>query len=62
MTHQIHVRLKTNYGQQSIYPNCDNAKVFAKLLEQQTLTPLNIKHIKSLGYEVVVDNMNPVTL
>lgn len=62
MTHEIHITLKNNYGKQTIYPNCESSKTFAKLLEQQTLTPLNIRHIKQLGYVVHVDNLMPTTL
>jgi hypothetical protein len=58
----IHVKLKTNYGSQTIYPNCDKAKIFCKLLNQTTLTPLNIRVIKELGYEVVVTPSEPRTL
>ena len=56
---QIVVRLKTNYGSQVIYPSCDRAKTFAKLLNQETLTPHNIRVIKELGYEVVVKPSEP---
>lgn len=56
---QIVVRLKTNYGSQVIYPSCDKAKTFAKLLNQETLTPHNIRVIKELGYEVVVQPSEP---
>jgi len=59
---QIVVRLKTNYGSQVIYPTCDKAKLFAKLLNQETLTPLNIRVIKELGYEVVVKPSEPSRL
>lgn len=51
----IHVLVKTNYGNQTIYPNCESSKTFCKLLEQKTLTPLDIKHIRELGYQVVID-------
>ena len=59
---QIVVRLKTNYGSQVIYPSCDRAKGFAKLLNQETLTPLNIRVIKELGYEVIVKPSEPSRL
>jgi len=49
----IHVKLKTNYGSQTIYPNCDKAKIFCKLLNQTTLTPLNIRVITQ-----ALDNMD----
>lgn len=51
----IHVKLKTNYGQQTIYPNCESSKTFCKMLNQKTLTPLDIKHIRELGYKLVID-------
>lgn len=56
---QIVVRLKTNYGSRVIYPSCDKAKTFARLLNQETLTPQNIRVIKELGYEVVVKPSEP---
>ena len=59
---QIVVKLKTNYGSQVIYPACDRAKGFAKLLNQETLTPHNIRVIKELGYEVVVKPSEPSRL
>ena len=55
MKPNIKVRVKTNYGQQMIYPQCTGAKVFAKMLDQKTLTPLNIKYIRELGYQIVID-------
>jgi len=58
----IHVKLKTNYGNQTIYPNCESSKTFCKLINQATLTPLNIKYIKELGYTIVVDNLDPKVL
>ena len=51
----IHVRVKTVYGNQTIYPNCESSKTFCKMLEQKTLTPLNIKHIRELGYTLIID-------
>jgi hypothetical protein len=51
----IHVLLKTNYGNQTIYPNCESSRTFCKLLDQKTLTPLDVKYIRELGYKVVVD-------
>lgn len=51
----IHVVVKTNYGNQTIYPNCESSKTFCKMLDQKTLTPLNIKYIRELGYQIVID-------
>lgn len=52
---QISVRLKSNYGNQAIYPVCDKAKTFAKMLGQSTLTKFDIEYIKQLGYIVTVE-------
>lgn len=51
----IHVLVKTNYGNQTIYPNCESSKTFCRMLDQKTLTPLNIKYIRELGYKIVID-------
>jgi hypothetical protein len=51
----IHVQVKTNYGNQTIYPNCESSKTFCRMLDQKTLTPLNIKYIRELGYKIVID-------
>lgn len=51
----IHVVVKTNYGNQTIYPNCESSKTFCRMLDQKTLTPLNIKYIRELGYQIVID-------
>lgn len=57
----IQVRIKTVYGAEKIYPVCDKACVFAKLVGQKTLTRENIKLIKELGYEILVV-ADPVSL
>lgn len=54
MTQQIHIKVKTNYGQQAIYPDCESSKTLCMMLDQKTLTPLNIKYIRQLGYEIVI--------
>lgn len=51
----IHVKVKTNYGNQTIYPNCESSKTFCQMLDQKTLTPLNIKYIRELGYQLIID-------
>lgn len=56
---QIVVRLKHNYGQQTIYPVCAKATTFAVMLGQRTLTPNDIEHIRSLGYTIAVDPDQP---
>ena len=51
---QITIEIKTIYGKQTIYPVCDNAKIFSALAGTTTLTPAAIKQIKALGYVVNV--------
>lgn len=62
MTNTIKVEIKTIYGNQKIYPACDKAEGFCKLINQKTLTERDIKLIKELGYEVQVQPSHPATL
>ena len=55
---KIIVTIKQNYGTEAIYPHCDTAKKFARLLGTKTLTRSAIANIKDLGYEVSV--LSPV--
>ena len=50
----IQVQIKTIYGNQTIYPICEKAKVFASMVGQKTLTMRDVEHIKKLGYTVEV--------
>jgi hypothetical protein len=49
---QITVEIKTVYGNELIYPICDQAKLFAELAGTKTLTLRQISLIKQLGYTV----------
>jgi hypothetical protein len=51
---KITVEIKSVYGNETIYPICDQAKIFAELLKQVTLTARDIKVIKKLGYAIEV--------
>lgn len=51
---KIQVRLHSNYGSVVIYPVCDRAKTFAKMIRCKTLPIPVIKCIKELGYAVEV--------
>ena len=62
MTNAIKVEFKTIYGNDKIYPVCEKADVFCKLIGQKTLTERDIKIIKELGYEVQVQASHPATL
>jgi len=50
----ITVRIERNYGNPTIYPMCDKAKLFAEIADTKTLTPRTVNAIKHLGYEVRV--------
>lgn len=58
---QITVQCRNNYGATVIYPICEDAKKFAAMLGQKTLTPSNIQHILSLGYEIHDQPLPPTT-
>ena len=50
----ITVNIRSNYGNQAIYPACPSSIVFAKIAGKKTLSTANLEDIKKLGYEVVV--------
>jgi hypothetical protein len=51
---EIAIEIKSVYGNETIYPVDENAKLFARLAGTKTLTRQAISHIKALGYEVKV--------
>ena len=51
---EIKVTIKNVYGNQTIYPACESAKIFARLAGTKTLTMDAIQDIKKLGYTVHV--------
>lgn len=53
-TNTITVSIKSVYGNQTIYPICDKARIFATMLGQKTLTAHDIANIKRLGFSVKV--------
>tara|TARA_R110000744_G_scaffold21338_6_gene55372 strand:+ start:1014 stop:1187 length:174 start_codon:yes stop_codon:yes gene_type:complete len=56
---KITVQIKSNYGQEMIYPVSAPAKIFADLAGTKTLTRRALQHIAMLGYTIEVQ---PVTL
>ena len=51
---RITVQVKDVYGQKTIYPVCDKAKIFARLAGTKTLTMSAIVEIKKLGFGLVI--------
>jgi hypothetical protein len=50
----IEVEVKNIYGKDTFYPLCNKALLLAQLSGNKTLTLDALKTIKSLGYEVAV--------
>ena len=46
----LYVKKRIVYGKDLIYPICREAKLFANLTKQKTLSVNDILRIKSLGY------------
>lgn len=51
---QVTIEIKQVYGNETIYPVCDNAKLFATIAGTKTLTRASLQCIKALGYEIVI--------
>ncbi|MFO0906826.1 MAG: hypothetical protein U0835_00405 [Isosphaeraceae bacterium] len=62
MDQTIQVEIKTLYGRDVIYPACEKAGVFCKMLKQATLTDVDVQRIKELGFTVQVVSSHPATL
>lgn len=52
----ITVSIRNVYGNERIYPVCENALLFAKIAGTQTLTREVLAKIKLLGYTVEVES------
>lgn len=59
---KILVRIKHQYGQQTVVPVCEIAQEFARIAGTSTLTVPTIESIKRLGYTVSVEQTLPTTL
>jgi hypothetical protein len=58
----ITVRYATVYGETVIRPVCIDACLFAKMLNQKTLTANDIANIKLLGFKVLTEMQAPKEL
>ena len=60
---EIVVQIKQVYGNDTVYPVDDRAKLFAQLLGQKTLTFTDLRIIKQMGFTVTVaPTQAPLTL
>ncbi len=55
---EILVEVKNVYGNELVYPACDKAEIFCKLLQTKTLPAYAIMLIKKLGYAIKVKAPN----
>jgi hypothetical protein len=55
MEQTIIVRVRNIYGNRTVYPACDKAKIFAQLAGHSTLTPATLDGIRRLGYLIEVE-------
>ena len=53
---EITVVIKSVYGNEQIYPVCEQAKLFAALAGTKTLTNQSLRLIKQLGYKINVSH------
>ena len=49
---KIQITVKNVYGNKTIYPVCEQAKLFAKLAGTKTLTHAALCTIEALGYNI----------
>jgi hypothetical protein len=59
MKTELIIEPKKTYGETRIYPKCELAKGFARLLGQSTLTPANIQNIIRMGFTVRAEYTEP---
>ena len=52
---QILVKIKNVYGNEMVYPVCDTALTLASLTGKKTFSTQDIALIKTLGYQVNVE-------
>jgi hypothetical protein len=59
---QIVILAKEVYGRQMLYPVCDTSRLFAAIADRATLSEVNIRRIRQLGYEVTVTHPKPINI
>ena len=47
---QLHIKIENKYGNDLIYPCCDNSKLICQLLGTKTIPNDKAKILKELGY------------
>jgi hypothetical protein len=54
MTNTVQIEIKTNYGNEAIYPANDTAAKFANLVGKKTLSRVDLAIIANLGFDIVI--------
>lgn len=56
MTQSITVRIKNVYGNEMVYPACQESHLLANLTGTKTFTKYHLNTIRDLGYEIKVES------
>jgi hypothetical protein len=56
MKTELIVKVKNVYGNELVYPVCEQSKLFAALANTETLTTQSVAKIKQLGYTFTVES------
>lgn len=58
---KITIRCDKNYGIETFYPACEQAKLFARIAGTKTLTRATLRDVDLLGYEIEIEQTTPKT-
>ena len=58
----IDVYYKNVYGNDLCYPACKNAKLFAGIAGQKTLSTYTLSKVRQLGYDINLVAYDPTTM
>jgi len=58
MRNKVYIEIKNVYGNNLIYPVCEKAKTFTRLMNKKTFHNYELKEIEKLGYEIKVKANN----
>ncbi len=55
MSNKITIKITQVYGKETIYPVDENARLFAQLVNQKTLTRTDLAVIGALGFQIEIE-------
>lgn len=53
---ELLIKIKNVYGNETVYPVCENSQLMCELLKVQTFTERSINILKKLGYTFTVQS------